>query len=155
MQLCTLIVKQPIVIIDDVQATHTQKRYPRKDTQNNRHLLFCKLSTEDADCNSHLEISYWQDFAGEGLHPPFLRPTRDGINFNREQLSILGRLLLLAQDDFSRPLTASTTWRNARERLYGPYRDPREPLQHPGTVQLPIDVGHHPRTETHAVQRQG
>ena len=72
---------------------------------NSASLPFRWLSMEDSGPLRHLEISRWQvyvrAFIWGSFNNPLLCPTKDGIQFNADQLTVLRYLLPLIHDDFA------------------------------------------------------
>ena len=83
-------------------------------------LLFCQLSEEDTGCYRHL-VSCWQGHVCASMRRFFINnqsqlcPTRDGVQYNGEQLDVLRCLLPLIGYDF---VTAARTtqWMSEREK---------------------------------------
>ena len=66
-------------------------------------LLFRQLSTPDSGRLHHLEVSRWQGYVRRFFINPQgeLYPTKDGVQYNANQLAILKRLFPLIRRDFA------------------------------------------------------
>ena len=70
-------------------------------------LLFRQLSTPDSRWLRHLEVSRWQGYVRASVRRFFINlqgdlyPTKDGIQYNADQLAILRRLFPLIRRDFA------------------------------------------------------
>ena len=79
-------------------------------------LLFRQLSIPDSEQLRHLEVSHWQGYVRASLRRFFINPqgdlypTKDGIQYNADQLAILRWLFPLIRRDFAKAAGTPIRW---------------------------------------------